>query len=33
MVNLKDIYYVRDVIDLSGGLMNDFINIVKSYLE
>lgn len=33
MVNSKDTYYVRDAIDLSGGLMNDFTNTVKSYSE
>lgn len=33
MVNSKDTYYIRDAIDLSGGLMSEFTNTIKSYSE
>lgn len=33
MVRYKDTYYIRDLVDLSGNLMDEYTNTMKSYLE
>lgn len=33
MVNSKDIYYIRSAIDLSGNLISEFTNLIKSFSD